>query len=82
MRRSGRNPDEENPMAEDETREAEDPTATPADEDDTEGHSAGGYEYARLHAREMARDAEAWASREAVRKEAKSRSTLDRLRGR
>jgi hypothetical protein len=70
-------------MAEqDEPRQTDDPAAAPVTEDDTEGHSVGGYEYARLHAREMARDADAWASREALRKQAKSRNPLDRLRGR
>jgi hypothetical protein len=69
-------------MAEqDEPRKAEDPAAPPASEDDTEGHSLG-YEFARLHAKEMARDADAWASQEAIRKQVKSRSLLDRLRGR
>lgn len=70
-------------MAEqDEPRQTEDPAAPATTEDDTEGHSMGGYEYARLHAKEMARDADAWASKEALRKQAKSRSALDRLRGR
>jgi hypothetical protein len=69
-------------MAEhDEPRQTEEPAAPPTTEDDTEGHSLGGYEYARQHAKEMAREADAWASREALRREAKSRNPLRRSRG-
>jgi hypothetical protein len=50
---------------------------TPQPEDDTSGHS---YEYARQHASQKAREAEAYASKEALRKAA--RNPLDRLRGR
>ncbi len=69
-------------MAEhDEPRQAEpeDPAAPPTTEDDTSGHSMT-YEYARQHANQKARDADAWAAKEAVRKQAKS--PLDKLRGR
>ena len=58
--------------------EPEEPAAQPG-EDDTAGHSMT-YEYARQHVNEKARDADAWASKEALRKQAKS--PLDRLRGR
>lgn len=70
-------------MAEqDEPRQAEpeDQTAAPEPEDDTSGHNAGTYEYARQHANQKARETDAWASKEALRKQAKS--PLDRLRGR
>ncbi|HSS34969.1 MAG TPA: hypothetical protein VLR93_01750 [Patescibacteria group bacterium] len=60
--------------------EPEEPTATPEPEDDTAGHNMGTYEYARQHANQKAREADAWASKEALRKQAKS--PLDRLRGR
>lgn len=53
---------------------------TPEPEDDTTGHSMGTYEYARQHASQKAREADAYASKEALRKQAKS--PLDRLRGR
>lgn len=53
---------------------------TPEPEDDTAGHSMGTYEYARQHASQKAREADAYASKEALRKQAKS--PLDRLRGR
>ena len=57
------------------------PADTPEpDEDDTSGHNAGTYEYARQHASQKAREADVWASKEALRKQAKS--PLDRLRGR
>jgi hypothetical protein len=59
--------------------EPEDPAAPPTAEDDTSAHSMT-YEYARQHAAEKARDADAWAAKEAVRKQAKS--PLDKLRGR
>lgn len=42
---------------------------TPPTEDDTTGHS---YEYARQHVSDKARDADAWAAREALRKQAKN----------
>jgi hypothetical protein len=51
---------------------------TPEPEDDTSGHST--YEYARQHASQKAREADAYASKEALRKQA--RSLLGRLRGR
>ncbi|MGZ8502546.1 MAG: hypothetical protein ACXWW6_06800 [Candidatus Limnocylindrales bacterium] len=53
---------------------------TPEPEDDTSGHSMGTYEYARQHASQKAREADAYASKEALRKQA--RGLLDRLRGR
>ena len=53
---------------------------TPEPEDDTSGHSMGNYEYARQHARQKAGEADAYASKQALRKQA--RSVLDRLRGR
>ncbi|MEA2536112.1 MAG: hypothetical protein QOF11_346 [Chloroflexota bacterium] len=53
---------------------------TPETEDDTSGHSMGTYEYARQHASEKAREADAYAAKQALRKQA--RSPLDRLRGR
>jgi hypothetical protein len=59
--------------------EPEDPAAPPTNEGDTSGHSMT-YEYARQHASQKARDADAWAAKEAVRKQAKS--PLDKLRGR
>jgi hypothetical protein len=59
--------------------EPEDPAAAPTPEDDTSGHSMT-YEYARQHATQKAREADDWAAREAVRKQAKS--PLDKLRGR
>jgi hypothetical protein len=59
--------------------EPEDPAAPPTTEGDTSGHSMT-YEYARQHANQKARDADAWAAKEAVRKQAKS--PLDKLRGR
>ena len=71
-------------MAEqDEPRQAE--TEDPARQrrsptDDTSGHNMGTYEYARQHANQKAREADAWASKEALRKQAKS--PLDKLRGR
>ena len=60
--------------------EPEDPTASPETEDDTSGHNMGTYEYARQHANQKAREADAYASKEALRKQAKN--PLDRLRGR
>lgn len=60
--------------------EPEDPAAPPASEDDTSGHSMATFEYARQHAAQKAREADAWATKEALRKQAKS--PLDRLRGR
>ena len=59
--------------------EPEDPAA-PAGEDDTSGHSMATFEYARQHATQKAREADSWATKEALRKQAKS--PLDRLRGR
>lgn len=59
--------------------EPKDQPSNPADEDDTSGHSFGD-EYARQHANQKAREADAWAAKEAIRKIAKS--PLDRLRGR
>jgi hypothetical protein len=59
--------------------EPKDQPTKPADEDDTSGHSLGD-DYARQHAAERAREADQWATREAIRKVAKS--PLDRLRGR
>ncbi len=59
--------------------EPQDQPTNPADEDDTSGHSLGD-DIARQHAAQRAREADAWASREAIRKIAKS--PLDRLRGR
>jgi hypothetical protein len=44
---------------------------TPPTEDDTAGHSFG-YEYARQHVSDKSRDADAWAAREALRKQAKN----------
>lgn len=44
------------------------------DAEDVEGHT---FEYARFAARERAREADAWAKKEAIRKEA--RSLRDRL---
>jgi len=70
-------------MAEqDEPRQAEpdDPTPAPEPEDDTSGHNMGTYEYARQHANQKAREADAYASKEALRKQAKS--PIDRIRGR
>jgi hypothetical protein len=66
----------------DEPRQAkpDDPAAAPETEDDTSGHNMGTYEYARQHANQKAREAEAYASKEALRKQAKS--PLDRIRGR
>ena len=58
----------------------DEPTASPETEDDTSGHNMGTYEYARQHANQKAREAEAYASKEALRKQAKN--PLDRLRGR
>ena len=58
----------------------EDPPVPAEPDDDTEGHNAGTYEYASQHANQKAREADAWASKEALRKQAKS--PLDRLRGR
>lgn len=60
--------------------EPEEPITPEPAEDDTSGHNAGTYEYARQHASQKAREADAWASKEALRKQAKS--PLDRLRGR
>jgi hypothetical protein len=59
--------------------EPNDQPTIPADEDDTSGHSLGD-DYARQHASERAREADAWASREALRKQAKG--TSDRSSGR
>ncbi len=53
---------------------------TPEPDDDTTGHSMGTFEYARQHASQKAREADAYAAKEALRKQAKS--PLDRLRGR
>jgi hypothetical protein len=53
---------------------------TPESDDDTSGHSMGTFEYARQHANQKAREADAYATKEALRKQAKS--PLDRLRGR
>ena len=50
-----------------------------ASEDDTSGHSVG-YEYARQHVSDKSRDADAWAAREALRKQAKN--SPDRPAGR
>lgn len=59
--------------------EPKDLPANPTEEEDTSGHSFGD-EYARQHANQKAREADAWAVKEALRKQAKS--PLDRLRGR
>jgi len=56
-----------------------DQPAVQPDEDDTSGNSMT-YEYARQHVSEKAREADAWATKEALRKQAKS--PLDRIRGR
>ncbi|MEO8230529.1 MAG: hypothetical protein ABI628_12310 [Chloroflexota bacterium] len=53
---------------------------TPEPEDDTTGHSMGTFEYARQHASQKAREADDYAAKQALRKQAKS--PLDRLRGR
>ncbi len=58
----------------------DDPTTSPETDDDTSGHNMGTYEYARQHANQKAREADAYASKEALRKQAKS--PLDKLRGR
>lgn len=60
--------------------EPEEPTASPETEDDTSGHNMGTYEYARQHVNQKAREADAWASKEALRKQAKD--PTDRARGR
>ncbi len=59
--------------------EPKDQPAEPTDEEDTSGHSFGD-EYARQHANQKAREADVWAVKQALRKQAKS--PLDRLRGR
>jgi hypothetical protein len=59
--------------------EPKDQPTNPADEDDTSGHSLGD-DYARQRINEKSREADAWASKQAIRKIAKS--PLDRLRGR
>ncbi len=68
--------------------EKDEPTASLPDEaieaiegeDDTSGHNIG-YELARQTARDKVRETDAWAHKEALRRQAK-KSTLDRLRGR
>ena len=42
-------------------------------EDDTEGHSMLAYEQARAHARDRAGEAQDWARKEALRKQAHER---------
>jgi hypothetical protein len=54
--------------------------AIEGEEDDTSGHNIG-YELARQTARDKVRETDAWAHKEALRRQAK-KSPFDRLRGR
>lgn len=49
------------------------PGPTDSDEADVEGHSMLLYEQARSHARDRSREADDWARREALRRQAKER---------